>query len=366
MFFNNNSVITSNTTPRLSTSSQLSRNIVDQTKIQAVQGAKNSVEKSSERARTILNLQFYSKRTNFDSPSSSTALNSSHAHIPNEKGTDAVSSPSALQSECTAMKGNYNTKESLEVIDEYYQMLTSKSVEKDDIKKYRSHSCAVTPNDANECEESTANKTLVKTSDDNPMCPICLCVFEVGESVVWSKLKTMNGGCKHVFHHECFLPWAKGGHLRCPVCRDTIWSMKSQRAIRQSQVLTSEIGFNRSVAAGNKDTIGSKRELICDQERSMEQLENRVEPGRTLPSQQGRVNLFSGATLNRVVPIVESGEYIVSSTQMRQMDSVSKKQSEVPPWYQACCWKVTPLESIAEESNFCVICGLVSPCGDNS
>ncbi len=269
-------------------------------------------------------------------------------------------------SNCMEEKGN-GKKKSLQVIVEDDQTLNSNSVEKDDIKKNRGNPSVVTPRDAYECEESEASNNVNKSSDDNPICPICLCQFEVGESVVWSKLQAMDGGCKHVFHRECFLPWAKSGHLRCPVCRDTFWSMNSRRAIRLSQVPTADRGLDHNVQANNDDTLVPEREFVSGEETRIEQLQNRMELGvPSLPPQQDTVKLFSRATLSRIVPIDESSDQVVSSSQMRQkVDNVSKYQQEVTPWYVAIFRKKKPLESIAEKSNFCVVCGLVSPCGSN-
>ena len=47
-------------------------------------------------------------------------------------------------------------------------------------------------------------------------CAICLCAYEAGDSVSWSK----EGGCLHAFHTDCIVPWlAKKTEPICPCCR---------------------------------------------------------------------------------------------------------------------------------------------------
>ena len=56
---------------------------------------------------------------------------------------------------------------------------------------------------------------------DGIICAICIDRFRVGEKVTQSR---MVGGCRHVFHHDCILPWAVLGHMDCPLCKATFWS----------------------------------------------------------------------------------------------------------------------------------------------
>ena len=47
-------------------------------------------------------------------------------------------------------------------------------------------------------------------------CAICLCPYEEGDLVSWSK----EVACQHAFHQECIIPWlAKKDEPKCPCCR---------------------------------------------------------------------------------------------------------------------------------------------------
>ena len=65
-----------------------------------------------------------------------------------------------------------------------------------------------------------AEEGLSSMNNEEPMCPICIESFHVGEEVAWSNL----GHCRHVFHLNCIMPWAVLGNLECPVCREEFWS----------------------------------------------------------------------------------------------------------------------------------------------
>lgn len=45
-------------------------------------------------------------------------------------------------------------------------------------------------------------------------CPICLCDYDNGEQICWSK----NRNCSHHFHATCGIAWL-AKHDECPVCR---------------------------------------------------------------------------------------------------------------------------------------------------
>jgi hypothetical protein len=58
----------------------------------------------------------------------------------------------------------------------------------------------------------------IKHTDVPAVCAICLCGYEPGDYVTYSK----QAGCKHAFHKECIVPWlakTNDGSPRCPCCR---------------------------------------------------------------------------------------------------------------------------------------------------
>lgn len=69
-------------------------------------------------------------------------------------------------------------------------------------------------------EQESTNATLKSDSDpiiddDLQLCHICLDLFKKDDLVSWSKL---SNSCKHVYHHECIIPWLTYHH-DCPCCR---------------------------------------------------------------------------------------------------------------------------------------------------
>jgi len=47
-------------------------------------------------------------------------------------------------------------------------------------------------------------------------CAVCLCSYDVGDTIVWSS----NKNCQHAFHEECIVPWlTKNQSGECPCCR---------------------------------------------------------------------------------------------------------------------------------------------------
>jgi hypothetical protein len=48
-------------------------------------------------------------------------------------------------------------------------------------------------------------------ADEGKQCTICLDAFVPNQKVLLTP-------CKHMFHHNCLLPWVKS-HGKCPVCR---------------------------------------------------------------------------------------------------------------------------------------------------
>lgn len=52
-------------------------------------------------------------------------------------------------------------------------------------------------------------------------CSICLCEYEAGDQVSWSR----NIKCPHVFHYECIKPWLME-QSECPICRSDLLKTK--------------------------------------------------------------------------------------------------------------------------------------------
>mmetsp|Transcript_18549 Transcript_18549/g.21127 ORF Transcript_18549/g.21127 Transcript_18549/m.21127 type:complete len:285 (-) Transcript_18549:88-942(-) len=62
---------------------------------------------------------------------------------------------------------------------------------------------------------ASKNKEVTHTKIPN-CCAICLCPYDVGDTIVWSCNKT----CNHAFHDECIVPWlVKQQNGECPCCR---------------------------------------------------------------------------------------------------------------------------------------------------
>jgi Ring finger domain len=53
------------------------------------------------------------------------------------------------------------------------------------------------------------------------VCSICLCAYQVGESVSWSSSSSSATTCTHAFHSDCIVAWLakKDAAASCPVCR---------------------------------------------------------------------------------------------------------------------------------------------------
>jgi len=348
--FTKDSSIIQNSTCCLSRCKHFSKDYSDQGNSGPVQKADDSSEKSSVRSRSMPKFKFICRRTNCSSPSASTSLRTPQIRQSNHVGMVAVSNNLVLQNGCNYIEENCDGEKSSQVSGES-DGESDNNAAGDGIITTEDK-----PSSANVIDERLKVKyngsvDINKISDDKQLCPICLCDFEVGESVVWSKLRGISGGCKHVFHHECFVPWAQRGHLRCPVCRDTFWSMNAERAIRLSQVPNPGGGDIHNVAASSNDTVITEREFASDEEVTSQQNHNQMELSvLSFPIQQVRVEFAS-----------ESNERVHSTQTVMDVNNItSKKQPDAEPWYRAFFRRWKPLESIAENSNFCVVCGLVS------
>lgn len=67
-------------------------------------------------------------------------------------------------------------------------------------------------NEPNEIYLPTSDSTLKIPN----CCAICLCSYDVGDTVIWS----CDNDCVHAFHDECIIPWlVKNQSGECPCCR---------------------------------------------------------------------------------------------------------------------------------------------------
>ncbi|PON69360.1 43kDa postsynaptic protein [Parasponia andersonii] len=64
--------------------------------------------------------------------------------------------------------------------------------------------------------DTPVNPKEIDREEDGKRCAICLEDFERGQEVMLTP-------CKHMFHEECIVPWAKSSG-RCPVCRSVLGS----------------------------------------------------------------------------------------------------------------------------------------------
>uniref|UniRef100_A0A2P2NIQ5 E3 ubiquitin-protein ligase TTC3 n=1 Tax=Rhizophora mucronata TaxID=61149 RepID=A0A2P2NIQ5_RHIMU len=60
-----------------------------------------------------------------------------------------------------------------------------------------------------------ANERAKEKEEDEKKCAVCLEDFVPKEMVTTTP-------CRHMFHEECIVPWAKS-HGRCPICRLVLW-----------------------------------------------------------------------------------------------------------------------------------------------
>ena len=75
-------------------------------------------------------------------------------------------------------------------------------------------------------------------------CAICLCPYEVAETVIWSN----NRACKHAFHEECISEWLLKLHegTSCPCCRQEFLPIMSSGVAPQRPVSWAPGAFDTS------------------------------------------------------------------------------------------------------------------------
>lgn len=64
--------------------------------------------------------------------------------------------------------------------------------------------------------KSSKSSTKQECTQIPNCCAICLCSYDIGDTVIWS----CNDDCNHAFHDECIIPWlVKNQNGECPCCR---------------------------------------------------------------------------------------------------------------------------------------------------
>jgi len=73
-------------------------------------------------------------------------------------------------------------------------------------------------------------------------CAICLCAYEVAETVLWSN----NKACKHAFHEECIFEWLMKQQegSPCPCCRQEFVSTLTRT--KEKPITWAPVTFNSS------------------------------------------------------------------------------------------------------------------------
>jgi len=84
---------------------------------------------------------------------------------------------------------------------------------------------------------STQSMNLVKGTT----CMICLEGFAAGEVVSWSKHNT--NSCRHVFHHDCLVPWLQR-KVFCPACRTEMLPPRQQEQQQEESVVGNNTNNN--------------------------------------------------------------------------------------------------------------------------
>ena len=133
-------------------------------------------------------------------------LDIEHPGHPQQSGGGAVSSSGNLDSNETTIHPD------VEDLEEQQEQPVRKEE-----RKPRSTKCNLILSDAASADMDSTDDSF----GEQPLCAICLNVYQEGDTICWSR----NSECDHVFHHECIEEWLLQ-HDDCPCCRSVYLELK--------------------------------------------------------------------------------------------------------------------------------------------